>query len=234
MSTDDSYQAMPTVEVPTAAQSPNDGAAASPAQDPLALPCVALVAADVGRDSPQAPARVVAPAVLDDMPATPEYILPSPLYKTPDFPTPDESIAADTPVADRQTPRSPPPAPPTRGTPSTGYMTPAQLLMAQSHRGSRTHTPLASKSRTIAKRKKTNAATPSRSRKKDVCFSLSGVAEIGKRQRPISAFFSCPSAPGDRLVDPVEDDVFEESNGESSQLAVQDLVKAEVEDLDQD
>ena len=92
----------------------------------------------------------------------------------------------------------------------------------------------------IAKKKKMNLATPSRSRKKNASFSLSGVAEIGKKQRPISAFFSCPSTPGDRLGDPVEDDVFEESYGESHgsssgrQMAVQDQAQVKDGDFVQD
>lgn len=91
MSTDDSFQALPRVDVQPVAPSPADTAA--PDQDPLELPTIAPTAADHGeavqgpsQATPQAPARRIAPSLREaiqvrlNVLATPEYILPSPLY----------------------------------------------------------------------------------------------------------------------------------------------------------
>ena len=84
-------------------------------------------------------------------------------------------------------------------------------------------------------KKKTKAATPSQS-KKSALFSISGVAEISKKQRSIATYFFCPSTSGDMLGNSVNDDVFGESHGESrgesSGRLVADPDKAQVADQD--
>ena len=123
-------------------------------------------------------------------PDTPEYIIPSPLFKTPSYPTPDESIAAESPMV---TPASSPSAAdislgtPAYNRPNPAARTPAfRQAQEQARFSRRTPSPGTPSLKRISMKKK-KKATPS------PLIRLPGIAPVsGKRQSSLAEFFPKP------------------------------------------